>query len=102
MGASDVLEHTLGSVLAFLLCACRWYVYSVATPVLYAIQTPQEDGSLALERGTGSMHAEKNWGAGFPERWLWAQGHGPAEGARTGQAPVRGAGSGREHRSGVP
>lgn len=64
----------------------------MATPVIYAIQTPQDDGSLVLERGTGSMHAEKNWGAGFPERWLWAQGHGLAQGSQTEQALVRGGG----------
>ena len=32
------------------------------------------------QSGSGLAHVEKNWGATFPSRWVWAQGIDPATG----------------------
>jgi hypothetical protein len=32
------------------------------------------DGAAVSFSGSGFVHMEKNWGAAFPEQWVWAQG----------------------------
>jgi hypothetical protein len=32
------------------------------------------DGAALSFSGSGFAHMEKNWGAAFPEQWVWAQG----------------------------
>jgi hypothetical protein len=53
------------------LLSLHWYVLSTGTAVEYRLTDLATNASLA---GSGVAHLEKNWGGGFPERWLWAQG----------------------------
>jgi hypothetical protein len=63
------------------LLSLHWYVLSTGTPVSYNITDLSSNASLA---GSGLAHMEKNWGAGFPGRWLWAQGQGGEEAGKQG------------------
>lgn len=48
----------------------HWFVHSTASPVQWSLSYP--DGRA--QSGRGLAHFEKNWGASFPRRWIWAQG----------------------------
>lgn len=54
----------------------HWFVHSFASPARWSITAA--DGST--DSGTGLAHFEKNWGAAFPSRWVWAQGIDPKTG----------------------
>ncbi len=65
--------------------ARHWFVHSERTPVEFTLQWPPPPaGSPAgapgaavagsVVQGRGLLHAEKNWGAAFPDGWAWAQG----------------------------
>jgi hypothetical protein len=55
----------------------HWFVHSIASPAAWTIQTP----SGKKLSGEGLAHFEKNWGASFPKKWMWAQGIDPVSGA---------------------
>ena len=54
----------------------HWFVYSTASTVQWSLTSA--DGRA--QSGTGLAHFEKNWGASFPRRWIWAQGIDPRTG----------------------
>jgi hypothetical protein len=68
---------SLGSLLQL-----HWYVFSMGTAVRYHITDLRTNTTL---QGKGMAHLEKNWGSGFPTKWLWAQGH-YGRGGTCGQA----------------
>lgn len=68
---------SLGSLLQL-----HWYVFSMGTAVSYHITDLRTNTTL---QGSGMAHLEKNWGSGFPTKWLWAQGH-YGRGGTCGQA----------------
>lgn len=63
------------------LVGCHWSVYSLATPLIWRLV---DEGTGAEWRGAGTGHFEKNWGATFPERYVWAQGAAGAEACAPG------------------
>ena len=55
----------------------HWFVHSTASTVRWSL-TP---AGGRTQTGSGLAHFEKNWGASFPSRWVWAQGIDPLTGA---------------------
>jgi hypothetical protein len=78
----------------------HWYVLSLGTAVDFSVR-----GGGAAVAGRGVAHLEKNWGAAFPERWLWAQGvggrAGGGAGAQVGQLRRPPGGQGRHGGAGA-
>ncbi|GAB4823362.1 hypothetical protein N2152v2_010408 [Parachlorella kessleri] len=66
------------------LTGLHWFVYSVGTPVRYTIA---EDGKAPIT-GLGLAHMEKNWGLGFPDGWLWAQGLNATSSSSNSSSPA--------------
>lgn len=54
----------------------HWFVHSTASPVQWTLT----DADGREQTGRGLAHFEKNWGASFPRRWIWAQGIDPQTG----------------------
>ena len=54
----------------------HWFVHSTASTVQWSLTT----AGGRTRSGSGLAHFEKNWGATFPSRWVWAQGIDPATG----------------------
>jgi hypothetical protein len=54
----------------------HWFVHSTASTVQWSLTSA--DGRA--QAGIGLAHFEKNWGASFPRRWVWAQGIDPRTG----------------------
>ncbi len=49
-----------------------WWIHSLGSDAAYRYTIADEGGTGVS--GTGYAHLEKNWGAGFPIGWVWAQG----------------------------
>ena len=54
----------------------HWFISSTASTVQWSLTSA--DGRA--KSGSGLAHFEKNWGASFPRRWVWAQGIDPVTG----------------------
>jgi hypothetical protein len=61
----------------------KWYVYTMGSPAEYSVIS--QSNGLALS-GNGYAHQEKNWGALFPEKWIWLQGIAAGNKARLAMA----------------
>jgi hypothetical protein len=54
----------------------HWFVHSTASTVQWSLTS----AGGRTQSGSGLAHFEKNWGASFPSRWVWAQGIDPLTG----------------------
>lgn len=73
----------------------HWFVHSLASEASFVLDVPAERGGLGRREGRGRAHMEKNWGASFPESWIWLQGENAKGDAHIavagGKAPLLGA-----------
>jgi len=53
---------------------CNYYVHSLGSQGSYTVSERLAGGSSRLLEGQGLVHMEANWGAAFPDAWLWVQG----------------------------
>lgn len=91
-GPEGWIQH-LGAVLPL-----HWYVHTTNAPALFSlehVQAPQErdsEGAVQLDHavaaGRGLLHAEKNWGQGFPTGWIWAHATSPPHVSGATSEPV--------------
>lgn len=72
----DLGPAGLASLLSFL--PLQWYVHSTATPVSWELIDAQGE----RRSGKGLAHFEKNWGASFPQEWIWGQSVSKSEDAQ--------------------
>lgn len=73
--ASDASGFGPAGALDELPLPLHWYVLSLHSSVA-AYSFVSIDGNISGR--SGRAHMEKNWGLGFPDRWMWAQGSSTA------------------------
>mmetsp|Transcript_39563 Transcript_39563/g.79902 ORF Transcript_39563/g.79902 Transcript_39563/m.79902 type:complete len:417 (+) Transcript_39563:116-1366(+) len=74
-------EGWLGLALPLQALPCHYYVHSLASPVAYTLTMPAEvtaesstmTTATTTIQGTGLLHLEANYGAFFPDAWVWSQ-----------------------------
>ncbi|KAI0646171.1 hypothetical protein C8Q79DRAFT_926201 [Trametes meyenii] len=72
---TDPLDGPMGPILHLSrLLPLNWHVRSTQSVASYTLaHGPAGAGESPSLSGTGQAHAEKNWGASFPQGWIWAQ-----------------------------
>ena len=54
---------------------CNYYVHSLGSEGYYTVSEHLAGGGSQLLEGQGLVHMGANWGAAFPDAWLWVQVH---------------------------
>ncbi|KAJ4296684.1 hypothetical protein N0V90_006732 [Kalmusia sp. IMI 367209] len=65
--------------LVYLPLPLHWHVQSVASPAVFQLEIPSQNVPRIDQRGTATIHQEKNWANSFPSAHIWAQARSPSK-----------------------